>query len=427
WVRIGEKDGNQGLDRNFDERQHFCTLIDSDKLNAGSAQSYEQGWQRGNQQYWFSVGKDDGKNAHPLNYYFSLPVSDDRRQNNPPQNRPAYEQGWQQGNAEYWYQLGDQDGRAGRKSSDETERARAGAAIGFRQDSYRQGWRDGNYAYWQQIGYQDAHDGIPDSELIRRAASARSSGLEVREDAYAVGWNREIVEYWKNLGWNDAITGRDIHTRRDDAKKRGLKIFEAEYQQQWEKRLIQYWQDVGHADGDGHPFQLEQRMANARNDNVFVIAQTRDVYQQAWSEQNARYCTTDHAFSWGRENRPMAIEVCAVNAQNRLHRVWLSGQDYELLNVKLQATQRDSRTLADRYENAERRLARLEKDIRRDQEDKNRPKSDDNARLDRQRDHERQELRDMLRETRRRLDELRNWEFRYEQQMRQIRRDSYLE
>ncbi|MFZ6759746.1 DUF2799 domain-containing protein [Undibacterium sp. Ji50W] len=426
WISIGSKDGAEGLDKRFDDRRRFCSLIDGDKIKAESASNYEQGWAQGNQIFWSHLGREDGRNARAINYFDTQVKSDVVGRNGTPLNRPAYEQGWQQGNADYWYQTGLQDGKAGRNASEEASRARSGAAIGFQAPSYQRGWADGNYAYWQQMGYQDAHDGIPDSELASRVRAATANGLQVREDAYHVGWNREIVEYWKNLGWNDAVSGRDIHTRRDDAKKRGLKLFEVEYQQKWEQRLLQYWADAGNSDGYGHPNQLEQRMANARRDNVFVIAQTRDVYEQAWLSQNARYCTVENAFNWGRENKSMAIEVCHISMQGNLHRAVLGGQDYEDLSRKYNQTHADLLAHDDRHTDAERKLRQLEQDIKRDQDDKNRPKTEDNANIDRKRERERRELQEFLNASRRRIDDLRAWEFRYDQQMRQIKRDLYL-
>ncbi|MBI3285292.1 MAG: DUF2799 domain-containing protein [Burkholderiales bacterium] len=426
WVAIGSKDGADGLDKRYDERKRFCSLIDGDKIKTVSSANYDAGWVQGNLQYWTRLGHEDGRSARPLAYFETQANSGAVAENHTPLNRPAYEQGWQAGNGEYWYQLGEQDGRAGMSAGQESVRAGAGAAIGYNAESYRQGWRNGNYEYWVQLGYQDAHDGIPDGELLKRVRSAQAAGLQVREDGYHAGWNREIIEYWKNLGWSDATAGRDIHTRRDDAKKRGLKLAEAEYQQQWEKRLIEYWRDAGNSDGDGHPDRMEERMANARRDNVFVIAQTRDLYQQAWTRQNASYCSIDRAFAWGREHRSMAMEVCSAALQSRLQHAWISGQDFEELAAKLQNTHAELLALSERHSDAGRRLDRLERDLRHDQDDKNRPNNSENSNLDRKRERERQELREFLQHTRRRIDDMRSWEFRYEQQMQQIRRDIYL-
>lgn len=426
WVNIGSKDGADGLDRNFEERRRFCALIDSDKIRQQSEADYLAGWTQGNQQYWNRLGREDGRNAQPLSFFEVQAISGKTQKNHTPLHRAAYEQGWQLGNADYWYQLGRQDGQAGLTAGQETARATAGAQIGFNVTAYRQGWRDGNYAYWEQVGYQDAHDGIPDSELKRRAAGAQASGLQLREDAYHAGWNKEIVEYWKKLGWQDATEGRDVHTRRDDAKQRGLKFLETDYQQQWEKRLIQYWQDAGNSDGYGHPNQLEERMANARRDHVFVIAQTRELYQQAWSRQNASYCSLENAFDWGRKHHTMAIAVCSADLQNRLQRAWLGGQSYEEVAARHQNVLNDLAVTGERFADGERRLERLEREIRRDQDDKNRANNAENANTDRRRERERHELREFLQNTRRQLDDLRNWEFRYSQQMQQIQRDIYV-
>ncbi|MFZ6657510.1 DUF2799 domain-containing protein [Undibacterium sp. TJN19] len=426
WVSIGTKDGAEGLDKRFDDRRRFCSLVDGDKIKAESSANYDQGWLLGNYQYWSSLGREDGRAARAISYFESQSKSQTTQRNHTPLNHHAYEQGWQQGNADYWYQTGMQDGKAARNAGEEESRAKAGAAIGFQLAAYQHGWRDGNYAYWEQTGYQDAHDGIPDLELQGRAKKAASAGLLVREDAYHTGWSREIVEYWKNLGWNDAVSGRDIHTRRDDAQKRGLKIFETEYQKKWEQRLQQYWQDMGNKDGYGYPDQLEQRMANARRDNVFVIAQTRALYQQAWANQNARYCTVENAFNWGRQNQAMAVEVCNAGMQNQLRRALLGGQDYENLARRQRDAHNDLLVNNDRYEDAERKLRRLEQEIKRDQDDKNRPKNEDTANIDKRREREHHDLHDIMNNVRRKIDELKTWEFRYEQQMQQIKRDLYL-
>jgi len=423
WQLIGNKDGKDGLDRNFEERRRFCASVDADKIRAESAGLYETGWVAGNQQFWYKLGRDDGRKAYPVTQYLVQSTSATIRDQHTPLNQPSYEQGWQQGINEYWFDTGMNDGKAGRNASEEKVHATNVGSAGFRADAYRQGWSEGNYSYWENLGYQDAHVGIPDSTLTSHAAAAKSRELLVREDAYHNGWNREIVEYWKQLGWNDAVSGRDIQLRRDDARRRGLKIMEAEYQQQWQRRLMQYWEEAGTADGYGQPFQLEQRMNNARNDQVFVIPQTRDIYTQAWNRQNAAYCTVDNAFNWARQNQRMAIEVCPVSLQFRLQQALMSGRDYEDISHRSRALHRELGEHQDRYRDTEQRLNRLEAEIRRNQDDKNRPNNQDNVNTDRRNERDRNELRDQLQSLRRRIDDMRSRESRYEQQLQQIKRD----
>ncbi len=426
WNFIGNKDGAQGFDPRFEERRKFCSVVDSDKIKAESASNYQLGWEQGNQHFWTALGSNDGRNGQAISYFDTQAGSEKITSNKTPLNKTAYQQGWVKGNTDYWYGLGDLDGKAGRTAKEEQNRAASGQQIGFNQSSYQQGWANGNYAYWTQIGFQDAHDGVPDTELKKRAQAALVSGLFVREDAYKEAWNKEIIEYWRRLGWSDATEGRDVHTRRVDAKARGLKFSEADYVQQWEQRLIQYWRDAGNTDGFGKPNQIEERMSSARANNVFVIAQTRDTYNQAWTTQNANYCSPDNAFNFGRGNNRMAFEVCQASMQNRVRRAWTSGQDYEDLARKLANVDNDLASLNDRRVDAARRLDRIERDIRRDQDDKNRVVNNDTTNNDRKRERERQELRDFLQKTAFRMDELRSWNFRYTQQMQQIKRDIYL-
>ncbi|MFZ6674667.1 DUF2799 domain-containing protein [Undibacterium sp. Xuan67W] len=425
WNFIGNKDGAQGFDPRFDERRQFCAAVDGDKIKLESAGQYQAGWQQGNQHFWEEVGARDGISALAVSNYERQLKTEIIVKNHTPPNPDAYQRGWVRGNADYWYGIGDTDGKAGHSAKDEQLRAVSGQTIGFNQTSYQQGWRVGNYAYWTQIGFQDAHDGVPDSELKHRAQAAQTTGVLVREDAYKEAWNKEIIEYWRRLGWSDATEGRDVITRRADAKARGLKFSETEYQQQWEQRLIQYWREAGNTDGFGQPNQLEDRMSNARRNNVFVIPQTRDTYNQAWFAQNAVYCSPDNAFAFGRSNHRMAIEVCQANQQNRARRAWSAGQDYEDIARKLSNINMDLASLNDRRSDAARRLERIEREIRRDQDDKNRVTNNDTANNDRKRERERQELREFLQGTAHRMDDLRSWEFRYSQQMQQIKRDIY--
>lgn len=426
WGVIGNKDGEQGYDPRYEERRQFCAVIDSDKIKAESATNYQAGWGQGNFQYWRHLGVEDGRAAHALAYFETQALSTITKKNHTPLNQAAYQQGWVSGNADYWRGLGDQDGVAGKPASAENVRAMEGQSIGFNRISYLEGWQAGNQAYWTRLGYLDAHEGVPDSEFKKHDSIARKAGVQVQEAAYLSAWNQEIIEYWKRLGWDDATQGRDVNTRRADARQRGLKFSELEYKQRWEQRLIQYWQEAGRQDGFGKPNQLEQRMANARADNVFVIAQTRDLYQQAWSAQNARYCSVDNAFLYGRKNNRMAVEVCVWNQQNRVRRAWDSGQEYEIVLRKQREHHEEIAHLLNRRSDAERRLEQIERNIKRDQEDKNRVTNNDTNHSDRAREHERQELREYLHRLQHQIEELRNWDFRYEQQLQQIGRDIYL-
>lgn len=425
WGVIGNKDGAQGYDPRYEERRQFCSVIDSDKIKTESAANYQAGWEQGNFQYWRHLGVEDGRAAHALSHYEIQTLSALTLKNRTPLNQTAYQQGWIEGNAEYWHAIGDQDGLAGQPASAENSRALEGKLIGFNRVSYLEGWQTGNQAYWTRLGYLDAHEGVPDSEFKKHELGARQAGVQVREDAYRLAWDKEIIEYWKALAWEDALQGRDVNTRRADARQRGLKFSEPEYKQRWEQRLIEYWQEAGRQDGFGKPNQLEQRMSNARADNVFVIAQTRDLYQQAWSEQNARYCSVDNAFLYGRKNDRMAVDVCAESQQNRVRRAWDSGQEYEIVLRKQRQNHEEIAHLMQQRSDAERRLEQILRNIKRDQEDKNRVTNKDTDQSDRAREHERQELGAYLHSLQHRIEDLRNWDWRYEQQLRQIARDIY--
>jgi hypothetical protein len=425
WSVIGNKDGSDGLTPRFDERRNFCAGVDGGKIGAEAPAMYQLGWASGNERFWSQMGNADGRKGLPVSQYGARLSSGKAADNKTPANRPAYEQGWAIGNADYWHAIGDQDGKAGRGAGDEAVRAASGAAIGFNAGAWQQGWRDGNYAYWARVGLQDARDGVSDRELKNRAQQAQAKGLQVREDAYQAAYNKEIIEYWRRLGAQDATDGRDVHMRRADARQRGLVFAEAEYQQQWEQRLQAYWRDAGLADGFGRPNSLDQRIANARRDNVFVIAQTRDLYNQAWSVRNAEFCSVDNAFEMGRDDKRMATEVCQGRDERRARRAWISGRDYEDLARKLRHVKNDAASAYDRRSDLNRKLERLDAEIKKDQNDKNRAKNADNDKQDARREKERKELRESLRQVGDRLSDLRASEFRHEQQMQQIKRDIY--
>lgn len=421
WSVIGHKDGAEGMVPRFDEQRSFCADVDGAAIGADAASQYQAGWGRGNALFWQRLGEADGRAG-------MAPTQFDARaamQTEVPPSRAAYQQGWAAGNGAYWLAIGAQDGEAGRPAGDGQARAAAAQHIGFNAASYRQGWTNGNYAYWGKIGRQDAADGQPERELEVRAGRAKANGVQVREDAYKAAWNSEIVEYWRRLGVLDATDGRDVHMRRADAKARGLPFHEAAYLQQWEQRLADHWRAAGTQDGYGHPYLLDRRIASAARDKVFVIARTRELYDQAWSAKNAEYCRVDNAFEFGRRGTPMAVEVCRGPDQNRAQRAWIGGQDFEALGLRLARTQHDLERALERRDGAVRGARRIEGEIRRDADDKNRVANAETAKAERRREHELAELRDSAHRLGQRVDELRGWEFRYTQQMQQIRRDIY--
>lgn len=426
WGVIGNKDGDQGLDPRYGERRKFCAEVDEAKINADSINNYHAGWEQGNFQYWRRLGNQDGHAAKPVLYFTIQATSETTKKNNTPLNQLAYEQGWIVGNAKYWQDIGDQDGVAGRPASAENNRASEGLQFGFNRLSYLAGWQVGNQSYWSHLGYLDAHEGRSDSEFARHAVTAQREGVQLREDAYRATWNVEIAEYWKKLAWEDATQGRDVNTRRADAKNRGVKFSENDYKQMWDQRLIKYWADAGKDDGFGKPNLIEQRITNARRDNVFVIAQTRDVYQQSWSEQNNRYCSADNAFAFGRSNYRMELELCAGSQQSKARFAWESGQQYEVVLQRQRFHHEEMQRLADRRNDAEARLSRIVRDIKRDQENKNRVNNNETAASDNKREKEKDELREYLSRTQREFEESRQWDFRYDQQLQQLKRDIYL-
>ena len=122
----------------------------------------------------------------------------------------------------------------------------------------------------------------------------------------------------------------------------------------------------------------------------------------------------------------MAVYVCAPDLQRKLQRALLSGRDYQELGRKLRQNRDDLDDQLRRYRDTEDRLKRIEAEIKRNEDDKNRPDNKENANIDRRNNRERDDLRDALGEIRSRIDELKSWEFRYQQQRDQIKRDIYL-
>lgn len=423
WNLIGAKDGEKGLALEFDERKQLCAEIDASKIKAESARQYQAGWEQGNERFWIDLGDADGRAALPITHFEQQLKSSKVRDRKTPVNRLAYESGWRQGRTAYWRTLGEQDGSAGASLDIERQRATEGEKIGFDASSYREGWSNGNFLYWERIGYTDAHEGVSNSYLTTRAAQAQTKNLRVREDAYNNAWNKEIIEYWRRLASQDATTGRDVNTRRADAKQRNLKFTEDEYKRAWEQRLIDYWREVGKEDGFGKRNFLEERMANARRDNVFVIPQTRDVYQQAWGESNARFCDVANAFEYGRRVAQFDFFVCFEPKQNQLRRAWHNGREFEVVLRKQRENQEELERLASRRNEHERRLERLEKEIRKDAENKNRPVTAETAAIDKRRDKERQELQESIARIHPRLEDAKKWDYRYARELQDLKRE----
>ncbi|GGX50949.1 DUF2799 domain-containing protein [Undibacterium squillarum] len=362
WQMIGRKDGEAGLTAQFDDRRDFCAKVDNSKVTAESGTLYLGGWTSGNQQFWYRLGRDDGNRALPVSQFAQQLKSEKVVENKTPPQERFYVDGWTLGNGEYWFRTGDADGRAGSPVKLEQQRQQEGAAIGFRSDQYRSGWSQGNQGYWFQLGVADAHDGIPDSRFKEHEQNAKQREVFVRADAYQQGWDKEIIEYWRRLAWEDAVNGRDANNRRVDAQARGLKFSESQYQDSWQARLVQYWQDAGAQDGWGRPYMLEQRMANAQRDRVFVIAQTRDVYTAAWNRKNDEYCTPANAFDWARRGNWMAVNVCRPELQWRLDRAVRNGREFEHLEDRIRRAQSDAREFAKRVSDVENRIRQLERD-----------------------------------------------------------------
>jgi chromosome segregation ATPase len=103
----------------------------------------------------------------------------------------------------------------------------------------------------------------------------------------------------------------------------------------------------------------------------------------------------------------------------------ISGRDYEDLARKLRYVKNDSSAAYDRRGDLNRKLDRIEAEIKREQADKNRVTNAETDKAEARREKERKELRESLRHLNERLADLRASEFRHEQQMQQIKRDIY--
>ncbi|HEX5344169.1 MAG TPA: DUF2799 domain-containing protein [Duganella sp.] len=426
WNAIGHKDGLLGEPANYAERKDFCDDHADKPAAADAASRYASGWAQGNWDLWYALGSKDGQ-LGSLAQYERHVASEEVRKHQTPLNPSAYSAGWTAGNSEYWTATGQREGAGGLAlTQKEANRSRASAAqLRFDEQAYTNGWRAGNRTFWSDAGYNDARNGTPDSEFRNRASAARSAGVEVQEESYRAAWNAEIVNYWRNLGTQDATSGKEFGVRSREAKAKGLKIHEREYREAWEARLLTYWRDAGAADGFGHPFMLDQRIANASRDGVFSIPGTQDAYTNAWRQENARYCTPDNAFERGRGSIGMAVEVCAPALQNQLKHAYVSGQDYEVAAAKYRQAVEDANELASRVHDARSRLGRLEREIRASQEAKDRPVNDETVKQDKRREQERRELSDYLQRLERQLDDARRWADRHDQQMQRLRREIY--
>lgn len=427
WQAIGERDGREGYAARYAERKEFCDKQDAPGTPQ-AAVDYANGWAKGNQQLWFQLGEADGLKGMAAGNYLAHTSTKFMKANATPLNQPAYQAGWTQGNTNFWQAKGEKDGLEGEpEKKKETHRAAALAAnLGFNEASYMQGWQLGNQAYWNELGRRDARSGEPDTTLFPlRAKDSKALGLYVDEAAYRRGWDNGIVDYWSNLGMDDAVNGKNFSMRKKEAMKNGLKIVEKAYQSSWENRLTQYWSQAGAEDGWGQPDLLEQRIANAARDGVFVIAPTRELYRNAWHSQHVRYCGNDNAFAMGRENKLMNIDVCGNDRQLSLKRSYTAGQDYEVVNAKYQRTLTDLNRQTERRNQTDQRLRALEEDMRRDLRNKDRKSNDESLKQDRRREADRNELTANLREQDRQLQELKRWEDRYSQQLRELKREAY--
>jgi hypothetical protein len=433
WTQIGKTDGLEGAPPTFADRKDFCDDHGDDKKPAAAdaGARYTAGWEQGNREMWSAVGAIDGKRGLQQSQYAVRAAGEEVRKRKTPLNQPAYDEGWFSGNSQYWEDIGRSEGADGKPlTRKEASRAQAATAqLRFDEAAYTNGWHAGNRTFWQQAGLNDARDGIPDSRFRDRAAAARDAGVQVQEEVYRAAWNAEILNYWRNLGAQDAVSGKDFAVRAKEARQKGLKVFESEYRQAWEKRLADHWRQAGAEDGYGKPFMLEERVASAARDGVFVIASTRDIYTKAWEEQNAKYCVPENAFERGRANSGMAVEVCRRELRDQLKRAYVSGQDFEVAGIKYRQAVSDANDMEARLYDIRGRLSRLDRDMRSAPDTKAGAKdnaaNEENKKQDRRREQERRELIDYARRLEWQLDEARHWIERLDLQMQSLRRNIY--
>lgn len=427
WQEIGERDGLEGFTARYADRKEFCDKQDAPSTPQ-AAVDYANGWNKGNAQLWFRLGDADGLKGMAAGNFIAQSNTKFIKTNVTPLNQPAYLAGWVQGNEKFWYAKGEEDGLRGYpEQQKETHRAAALAAkLGFNEVSYLKGWRIGNEGYWRGWGGADANAGEPDSTMLpKRARDALAAGLLVDETAYRQGWESGLVEYWTKLGQGDAITGKQFALRKKEAAQKGLKILEPVYQASWENRLVEYWTQAGAEDGWGRPDFMEQRIASAGRDGVFVIKQTREIYRAAWQAGHARYCNNENAFEMGRVNQPMNIDVCGNDRRLSLKRTYNAGQDYEQMNAKYQRTLADINKLSEKRNQTGQRLQTLEEGMRRDLRNKDRKLTNETATLDKRREADRNELLANVRDQDRQIEELKRREDRYTQQLRDLKREAY--
>ncbi|MET0265349.1 MAG: DUF2799 domain-containing protein [Duganella sp.] len=427
WNKIGMTDGLKGVPSDFAERKDFCGDHGSSSIPADAGARYSAGWEQGNAQKWSALGVADGARGLPPSQFAVHAASEEVRKLKTPLNQRAYDDGWNTGNTQYWDSNGKRDGVAGQPlNSKEAARSKAAAMqLRFDEAAYTSGWHVGNRQFWQDAGTNDASNGVPDSELLKRAATARSAGVQVQEEVYRAAWNAEIVNYWRNLGARDAVSGMEFGSRGREARQKGLKVFESEYRQAWEKRLAEYWRQAGLEDGFGKPFLLEERIANAKRDGVFSIPGTRAWYTRAWEEQNALYCQPDNAFERGRTNSGMAVEVCRPELRNPLKRAYLSGQDYEQAAARQRQAVNDAREIEARLYDANKRVDRIERDLRNNQPSKDKPATEEMNKQNRRSEQERREVINFIRSLERRLDDVRRAIDHNEMYMQRLRREIY--
>ena len=427
WQEIGERDGQEGLIARYEERKQFCDKQDAPSTPQ-AAVDYANGWDKGNYQLWFQLGDADGLKGMAAGNFIAQSNTKFIKTNATPLNQSAYLAGWTQGNEKFWFAKGEEDGLNGDpESQKETQRSAAlAASLGFNEVSYLRGWRIGNEGYWRTRGRADGMSGEPDSVMLpQRAKASQAVGHYVDEAAYRRGWEAGVVEYWTKWGQEDAITGKQFAMRKKEAMKKGLKILEQVYQTNWENRLMEYWTQAGAEDGWGRADFMEQRMASAGRDGVFVIKQTRELYRAAWQAEHARYCNNENAFAMGRVNQPMNIEVCGNERRLSLKRTYNAGQDYEQMDAKYQRTLADITKLSEKRNQTGQRLQALEEAMRRDLRNKDRKVNNDTVAQDKRREADRNELLANLRDQDRQLEELKRWEDRYTQQLRDLKREAY--
>jgi hypothetical protein len=419
WNVMGQKDGAAGAATRFDQRKLVCMGVASGNVTTVAASQYQDGWARGNHDYWRAAGRGDGSRGLSTAAFAERASSAEVVRNQTPLNRPAWDQGWSEGITVYWTAEGEKDGTAGlpfgRSATRGTEAV--GRGIPFSADGYRAGWEPGNHAWWTKLGFEDAQAGIPETNLQKRESDAQRAAVALNTAAYRESWQRGLVEYWGRTGTDDATHGKTFGMREAEARRKGLQILEPVYRQNWEARLVQYWQDAGRQDGFGQPDRLEQRIGKATSDGVFVIPATRDLYRRNWESENARYCSGDNAFSAGQATTPFSFDVCRVEFRPALKRAWASGRDYEVVAARRAAVLAEIDTLERGRDRLRERIQRLEREGRADQKQEREAVQ--------KRDRERSEVADRVRDADRKLEDLRRRDDRYEKELRDLKRDSF--